>query len=155
MDEGTCDLLRGAAPLHDVGKIGIPDRVLLKPGRLTPEEFDVMRTHTTIGAQILGRGQSELMRMAEEIALNHHERWDGTGYPRGLQGEAIPLVARLVAVANVFDALTHDRPYRRAWPLEEVRAEIARQSGRHFDPRIAQAFLGLASAGISSPGNSD
>ncbi|MEO7987191.1 MAG: HD domain-containing phosphohydrolase [Gemmatimonadales bacterium] len=145
MDGRTCDLLRRAAPLHDVGKIAIPDRVLLKPGPLTTEEFDTMKTHTTVGAQILGRGRSELMRMAEEIALCHHERWDGTGYPNGLRGEAIPLVARVMAVADVFDALTHDRPYRKAWPVEDVIDVVARQSGIHFDPRVAHAFLELGS----------
>ena len=106
-----------------------------------------MKTHATIGAQILGGAKSELMSMAEQIALSHHERWDGTGYPNGLRGEAIPIVARLTAVADVFDALTHARPYREAWPLDEVLAEIARQSGHHFDPQIADTFLKLHSGG--------
>jgi putative two-component system response regulator len=111
-DDTLVDLIRRAAPLHDLGKIGIPDGVLLKPGKLTEHEFELMKTHTTIGARILSGGKSSLIRMAEEIAWSHHERWDGTGYPRGLAGEAIPLAARLVSVADVFDALTrYTRPY--------------------------------------------
>jgi putative two-component system response regulator len=144
-DDTLVDLIRRAAPLHDLGKIGIPDGVLLKPGKLTEHEFELMKTHTTIGARILSGGKSSLIRMAEEIAWSHHERWDGTGYPRGLAGEAIPLAARLVSVADVFDALTHDRPYRKAWPLSEVLVEIERGSRGRFDPRVAQAFLQLLS----------
>lgn len=147
LDQNQVDLIRRAAPLHDVGKIGIPDDVLLKPGKLTDQELAVMRTHTTIGARILSGGKSAVIRMAEEIAWNHHERWDGTGYPRGMAGEAIPLVARLVSVADVFDALTHDRPYRKAWPLSDVLAEIEGGTGRHFDPRVAEAFLEMAVGG--------
>jgi putative two-component system response regulator len=147
LDQALVDLIRRAAPLHDLGKIGIPDGVLLKPGKLTEQEFDVMRSHTTIGARILSGGKSALIRMAEEIAWSHHERWDGTGYPRGLAGEAIPLAARLVSVADVFDALTHDRPYRKSWPLSEVLAEIERGTGRLFDPRVADAFLDMALSG--------
>ena len=139
----TVDLIMGAAPLHDVGKIGIPDQVLLKPGRLSPEEFDVVKTHTTIGANILSGGCTPLMLMAEEIALRHHERWDGTGYPSCLAGDTIPLPARIVAIADFFDALTHPRPYRGAWPVEKVLTEIAKQAGRHFDPQLAKAFLRL------------
>lgn len=135
------DVIRRAAPLHDVGKIGISDLVLLKPAGLTPEEFELMKSHTVIGAQILSGGHSELLRMSERIALAHHERWDGTGYPRGLAGEEIPIEARIVAIADVFDALTHDRPYRKAWPLDAVIAEIGRERGRHFDPRLADVFL--------------
>lgn len=137
------ELIRQAAPLHDVGKIGIPDSILLKPGKLTAEEFEVMKTHTTIGARMLANGRSELTQMAECIALMHHERWDGTGYPGKLRGEEIPLVGRIVSVADVFDALTHERPYKGAWPVEEALAEIERQSGRQFDPRVAEAFLSL------------
>lgn len=137
------ELIRWAAPLHDVGKIGIPDGVLLKPGKLTPEEFEIMKSHTTIGARILAGGQSGLVRMAEVIALNHHEKWNGSGYPNGLQGERIPLEARLVSVADVYDALTHPRPYRGAWSQEETRQEIARGSGIQFDPNVVDVFLQL------------
>jgi putative two-component system response regulator len=143
LDHYTLELLRWSAPLHDVGKIGVPDAVLLKPGRLTTAEMDVMKTHTTIGARILMGGQSPLIQMAETIALNHHERWDGKGYPKGLRGEDIPLEARLVAVADVYDALTHARPYRAAWTVEETRTEIACGAGSHFDPDIVDLFLQL------------
>jgi len=133
-----------AAPLHDVGKIGIPDQILLKPGRLTPDEVAVMRTHTVLGAQLLAGGSSELVRVAEQIARHHHERWDGAGYPEGLSGDAIPLVARIVGLVDFFDALSHDRPYRPAWALEAVLEEIRSQRGRHFDPALVDAFLRLA-----------
>jgi HD-GYP domain-containing protein (c-di-GMP phosphodiesterase class II) len=136
------DLLREAAPLHDVGKIGIPDSILLKPGPLTPVEFERMRSHTTLGASILAGGRGlPLLEMAEEIALTHHERWDGSGYPAGLAGAAIPLVGRIVAVADVFDALTHARPYKDAWSIPDAVSEIAAQAGRQFDPVIVEAFL--------------
>jgi putative two-component system response regulator len=138
------DLVRRAAPLHDVGKIAIPDSILLKPGRLTPEEYTVMQAHALVGARILSGGRSPLVQMAERIARSHHERWDGTGYPDRLAGEQIPLEARIVAVADVYDALTSDRPYRPAWPRERVLAEIAQGAGTHFDPRVARAFLDLA-----------
>lgn len=144
MDHHTLELLRWSSPLHDVGKIGIPDNVLLKPGRLTDSEMEIMKSHTTIGARILMGGQSPLMQMAETIALSHHERWDGQGYPRRLAGDQIPLEARLVAVADVFDALTHARPYRGAWSVEATRAEIERGGGTHFDPDIARRFLHLS-----------
>ena len=135
------DLIRRTAPLHDIGKIGIPDDILLKPGGLTPEEFDFMKTHAVIGAALLAGSHSDLVRMAENIALTHHERWNGTGYPQGLRAEAIPLEGRIVAVVDVFDALTHERPYKKAWPVEEAIAEIMRQSGQQFDPRVVDAFL--------------
>jgi putative two-component system response regulator len=135
------ELIRQAAPLHDVGKIGIPDSILLKPGKLTCDEFDMMKTHTTIGAGMLANGRSALIQMAECIALSHHERWDGTGYPGRIKGEEIPLVGRIVTLADVFDALTHERPYKAAWPVQEALAEIERQSGQQFDPRVAAAFL--------------
>jgi len=150
MPGGTLDVIRRAAPLHDVGKIGISDLVLLKPGGLTPEEFERMKTHTVIGAQILSGGNSELLRMSERIALAHHERWDGSGYPRGLAGDAIPIEARIVAIADVFDALTHDRPYRKAWTLDAVVAELRRERGRHFDPRLVDAFLACR-PGMATP----
>ncbi|HEX7089833.1 MAG TPA: HD domain-containing phosphohydrolase [Longimicrobiales bacterium] len=135
------DLIRRAAPLHDVGKIGIPDSILLRPGQLGEREFEVMRTHTYIGARILSGSRFPLLDVAATIALTHHERWDGTGYPKGLRGESIPMVGRIVAVADVFDALTHDRPYKAAWPVEDALAEIERQAGRQFDPQVVEAFL--------------
>jgi putative two-component system response regulator len=130
-------LIRRAAPLHDVGKIGIPDSILRKPGPLTAEEWEIMKTHATIGARILAGGRSRVVQLAEEIALHHHERWDGEGYPAGVAGEAIPLAGRLVMVADVFDALTSERVYREAWPAEKVLGYIKLHAGRRFDPRIA------------------
>ena len=129
-----------ATPLHDIGKIGISDAILNKPGRLTTEEFEQMRTHVTIGASILDGGSSELVRIAGLIARTHHERWDGTGYPARLAGDAIPIEGRIVAVADVFDALCSERPYKPSWSIERARAEIRSQSGRHFDPACVAAF---------------
>lgn len=131
-----------ASPMHDVGKLGIPDSILLKPGRLTPEEFDVMKAHPKHGYDILKESSSPVIQLAASIALNHHERFDGAGYPRGLAAEAIPLEGRIVAVADVFDALTSSRPYKRAWSLEEARAHLEAGRGSHFDPRCIDAFLG-------------
>jgi HD-GYP domain-containing protein (c-di-GMP phosphodiesterase class II) len=140
--EEQLKLLRQAAPLHDVGKIGIPDAILLKPGRLTTGEFDRMKAHTTLGAEMLAGGRElSLLAMAEEIALTHHERWEGSGYPAGLSGTAIPLVGRVVAVADVFDALTHPRPYKDAWTVNEAVSEILDQRGRQFDPDAVDAFM--------------
>ena len=141
LGEAACDLLFKAAPMHDVGKLGIPDAILLKPGRLNPEEMIVMRGHSRIGHGILEGSSSELIRLGAEIALAHHEHWDGSGYPAGLAGEAIPLGGRIVAVADVFDALTTERPYKMAWTLEEARAQLAQEAGRHFDTRCVEAFL--------------
>jgi putative two-component system response regulator len=143
LPDDLVDAIRRAAPLHDVGKIGVPDQILRKPGRLDEAEMATMRAHTTIGASILAEGRSPMLRLAEEIARAHHERWDGTGYPAGLAGEAIPLAGRIVAVADVFDALAHDRPYRPAWPLADAIAEIRGQRGRQFDPAVVEAFLSL------------
>jgi putative two-component system response regulator len=137
------ELLRLAAPLHDVGKIGISDVILLKPGKLTDEEFDTMRRHAAIGAEILSGSNSPLLQMAEEIALSHHERWDGRGYPHKLAGEAIPLTARIVAVADVFDALTHERPYKKAWLPAAAAEEIQAQCGAQFDSQVVAAFMTL------------
>jgi len=134
-------LVRRAAPLHDVGKVAVPDSILLKPALLTPEERSIMQRHAETGARILARGRSPLLRMAEQIALSHHERWDGSGYPNGLAGDAIPIAARLTSVADIFDALSHDRPYRRAWPREQVLAELERESGIGLDPTIVTACL--------------
>jgi response regulator RpfG family c-di-GMP phosphodiesterase len=133
-------LLENAAPLHDIGKVGIADAILLKPGRLTPQERTEMERHTTIGQQILSGGTSETVRMAAMIALSHHERWDGGGYPQGLVGDETPIGARIVAVVDVFDALTHERPYKQAWPLSEAVAHIIAGSGTHFDPAVVVAF---------------
>jgi len=140
---GQVTLLRQAAPLHDVGKLAIPDRILLKPGKLTEQEFAVMKTHAELGARLLSSGSSPVLQMAATIAATHHERWDGGGYPERLGGEAIPLVGRIVAVADVFDALIHDRPYKAAWSIEEAIAEIGRGAGTQFDPRVVAAFLAL------------
>ena len=132
--------MRRAAPLHDVGKIGIPDSVLLKLGKLTAEEFEIVKTHTTIGARILSGSRFTILRLAEEIAFNHHERWDGNGYV-GIAGAAIPLAGRIVAVADVFDALTRDRPYRKAMPMAAAAAIMAEGRGSHFDPRVLDMFM--------------
>jgi putative two-component system response regulator len=137
------ELLLRAAPLHDVGKIGIADAILLKPGKLTPEEFAIMQQHTVIGAEMLSGSSSPWLKLAEEIALSHHERWDGKGYPHGLCGEEIPLVGRIVAVADVFDALTHERPYKQAWDVQAAVSEIQTKSGTQFDKNVVEAFLTL------------
>lgn len=140
------ELLRRAAPLHDVGKIGVPDSILLKRGPLTAAEFDEVKTHTLIGADMLAGGGFPLLELAERIALTHHERWDGSGYPRGIAGEAIPLVGRIVALADVFDALTNDRPYKAAWSVAAALEEIELQRGREFDPALTDAFLKMIRA---------
>lgn len=134
-------LLSYAARLHDVGKIGLRDSLLLKPDKLTPDEFSIVRAHTVIGASLLSGGRSKLLQLAEEISLAHHERWDGSGYPLRLAGEEIPQSARIVAVADVFDALIHERPYKHAWSIEEALREIREQSGRQFDPKVVEAFF--------------
>lgn len=143
----AADLMRLAARLHDIGKIGIPDQVLLKPGKLTDEEYTLMKHHTTIGAEMLSGSTSPLIRLAEEIALNHHERWDGKGYPRGLAGRDIPLSGRIVAVADVFDALTHERPYKDAWGFERVMTELHAMRGSQFDPKVVNAFFKIVQDG--------
>ena len=136
MRQTDADLLLHAAPMHDVGKIGVPDHILKKPGRLTPEEWELMKQHVEFGGQILGVQDSELLQMARTIALSHHEKWDGSGYPLGLSGEQIPLVGRIAALADVFDALTSVRPYKRAWSVDEALEHTRRDSGRHFDPGL-------------------
>jgi putative two-component system response regulator len=140
LPDSQISLMQRAAPLHDVGKIGIPDAILLKLGKLTSAEFELVKTHTTIGARILSGSRFALLRLAEEIAFNHHERWDGGGYA-GLVGDDIPLSGRIVSVADVFDALTQKRPYKPAWPVDEAIAEIVRQRGQQFDPDVVDAFL--------------
>jgi len=142
MDDRNVELLLNAAPMHDVGKIGIPDSILQKPGKLTPEEWEVMRTHAQIGADIIGDASgSELLEMARVVALTHHEKWDGSGYPQGLAGEDIPQVGRIVAIADVFDALTSVRPYKPAWPVERALALLRDSQGSHFDPNLIPVFL--------------
>lgn len=140
-DDYQCDLLLHASPMHDVGKIGIPDAILLKPGRLDEAEMAVMKTHTTIGAKLLEGDDTELMCMAWEIALTHHEKWDGSGYPNGLVGEDIPLSGRIAALADVFDALTSERPYKKAWTVDAALELIKEQTGRHFCPHLVEAFM--------------
>lgn len=141
MDNDFIDAVAYAAPLHDIGKIGIPDNVLLKPGKLTDAEFIIMKQHTVIGAEILSNAQGKYLRLGAEIALSHHERWDGTGYPYGIKGEVIPLSGRIVAISDVFDALMSKRPYKEKWKLEDAFAFIEDNSGKMFDPFIVQAFL--------------
>ena len=132
-----------AAPLHDIGKIGIPDQILLKPKALEESEWQVMRRHPVIGHEILKGSASKYVRMGALIALGHHEKYDGSGYPNGLVGDHIPLCARIVAVADVYDALTSVRPYKSAWPSEQAFDYLRAQCGRHFDPRMVEAFLGM------------
>lgn len=136
-----CDLILRASPMHDVGKLGIPDGILLKPGRLDDQEFMVMKRHPEIGHAILDGSASQLIAMGAEIAMTHHEKWDGSGYPRGLAGEDIPLTGRIVAVADVFDALTSERPYKMAWPVEKARDFLVEGRGTHFDAACVDAFL--------------
>jgi cyclic di-GMP phosphodiesterase len=143
LSEHDCHLIRHASPMHDIGKIGIPDHILLKPGKLTSEEWAVMKTHSDIGALILSGSESEFLQMAEIIAGSHHERWEGSGYPKGLKGEEIPLVSRIVTVCDVFDALISDRPYKKAWSIENTVEEMESQSGKLFDPRIFRIFKTL------------
>lgn len=140
-DEGFCHLIHIASPMHDIGKIGVSDTILLKPGKLTDEEFSLMQDHVKIGAQILSDSDSPLLQMAHEIALTHHEKFNGKGYPHGLKGEAIPLSGRIVAIADVFDALTSERPYKKAWSIEDTVALIEREQGEHFDPQVVKAFM--------------
>ncbi|HIJ89405.1 MAG: response regulator [Desulfobulbaceae bacterium] len=141
--EERCNLIELASPMHDTGKIGIPDAILKKPAKLDADEWKIMMTHTTIGHGILSNGDTPLFKLAGEIALYHHEKWDGNGYPKGLAAEAIPESARIVAIADVFDALTMKRPYKEAWPLEDAISEIQRGSGSHFDPLLVQTFQSI------------
>lgn len=144
-DEEVCFMVELAARLHDIGKIGVPDAILLKPDRLNDAERQIMRTHTTVGAELLSKSNIPHMQMAEEIARHHHEWWDGSGYPGGLSGTAIPLSSRITAIADVFDALTHKRPYKEPWPVEDAIREIAGLKGQQFDPQITDVFLVLIS----------
>lgn len=143
MSDDEAELLLHAAPMHDIGKIGIPDNILLKPGKLTDEEWEIMRRHSAIGAEIIGEHKSQLLEWARIIALTHHEKWDGSGYPGGLSGKDIPLIGRIVAVADVFDALTTERPYKKAWPVQEALDYLEAQSGKHFDPELVKLFFSI------------
>jgi putative two-component system response regulator len=143
MDPDEAELLRHASAMHDLGKIAIPDSILRKPGKLTADEWEIMKRHTTIGGDLLAGSRLPLVQMAEVIARTHHERWDGSGYPAGLVGEEIPLAGRICAVGDVFDALISDRPYKAAWSIEDTLAEIDRQRGRHFDPRLVDLLLAI------------
>lgn len=147
LPEEQANMIRMAAPLHDIGKIGIPDEILLKPGRFEPHEFERMKEHARIGSSILDGSSFSVLKLAGVIAESHHEKWDGSGYPSGLMGEEIPLEARIVALADFYDALTHERPYKRAWTPQETMDEIMKQGGRHFDPAIVSAFLQLYEEG--------
>ncbi len=139
-DAAFCEMILYASPMHDVGKIGIPDRILLKPGALERDEFAIMKQHTVIGADILGEDESEVMTMAREIALSHHEKWDGSGYPHGLAGTDIPIAGRICAIADVFDALTSERAYKPAWSIEATTAWINDEAGKQFDPDLVGHF---------------
>ena len=142
-DDDACELILYAAPMHDIGKIGIPDRVLLKPGKLDPDEWTIMKKHPLLGAEMLDGATSQVMRLAKGIARAHHEKWDGTGYPDGLKAEEIPVMARICAIADVFDALTSERPYKKAWPMGDALDIIQKDAGVHFDPNFAPIFVGL------------
>ena len=139
--DAKVDLILNASPMHDIGKIGIPDHILLKPGKFEPSEWAIMKTHAAIGAKLLEGDDSELMLMARDIALTHHEKWDGSGYPNGLIGEDIPMAGRIAALADVFDALTSVRPYKKAWSVEAAVELIKENSGKHFDPVLVELFL--------------
>jgi len=139
----ACLQLEMAAPMHDIGKLGIPDHILHKPGKLDAAEWMVMQTHSEVGYKILSKSEAPLLQMAATIARYHHERWDGTGYPCALAGEAIPEMARIVAIADVFDALTTQRPYKDPWPLERVVQTVKESAGSHFEPRLVEAFLSI------------
>ena len=141
MSEAEADDLLHAAPMHDVGKIGIPDNILRKPGPLDADEWKVMQSHATIGGDIIGKHQSGMLAMAYDVAVTHHEKWDGSGYPNGLAGDEIPLVGRIVAIADVFDALTSARPYKEAWPIEKAVEYLEQQRGLHFEGRLVDLFL--------------
>lgn len=136
----ACQMLELAAPMHDTGKLGIPDAILCKPGKLDAAEWEIMKTHSQIGHDILSRSDAPVFMLAAEIALHHHEKYDGSGYPNGFAGESIPESARIIALADVFDALSMERPYKEAWPLDRVMANLREGSGAHFDPRMVAAF---------------
>jgi len=142
MPEKFIENLKYATPMHDVGKIGIPDKILLCPGKLSSDEFRLMKTHTTIGAKILGGSKAEILQVARKIALHHHEKYNGQGYPEGLSGDNIPLEARIVGLVDVFDALTSRRPYKEPYPVEVASGIIMKERGEHFDPDVVDHFIG-------------
>lgn len=142
LSEERCELILLASPMHDIGKVGVPDSILLKPARLSAEEREIMRRHSEIGRRILGNSNSELLNLAATIALTHHEKVDGSGYPRGLEGETIPLEGRIAAIADAFDAITHRRIYKPAHTVEEALERMRRDGGKHFDPVLLHLFLG-------------
>jgi putative two-component system response regulator len=146
MSDVEAELLLHAAPMHDVGKIGIPDSILLKPGKLNEEEWTIMRRHPLIGAEIIGEHKSQLLQWARIIALTHHEKWDGSGYPNNLSGKDIPLIGRIVAIADVFDALTTERPYKLAWPVQDALNYLDENRGKHFDPVLIKLFFSVLPA---------
>ena len=141
MDDTQCETIFHAASMHDVGKIGIPDKILLKPARLTDGEFAHMKSHTIIGGRLLEGGNSEMLHMAHDIAMTHHEKWNGKGYPKGISGENIPIEGRIAAICDVFDALTSERPYKKEWPVQDAIDEIVAQKGAHFDPQLVDIFV--------------
>jgi len=141
LPENEVENILHAAPMYDVGKIGIPDSILLKPGKLTDGEFETMKTHTSIGARILANSKADILRLAQEIAISHHEKWSGKGYPQSLSGEKIPMVGRIVGIADVFDALTSRRPYKDPYPVEVELDIIRKERGEHFDPAVVDVFL--------------
>ncbi len=141
MSETAADMLLDAAPMHDIGKIGIPDSILQKPGTLDEQEWNTMQTHAQMGQDIIGDDDSELLRMAAAVAISHHEHWDGSGYPNNLSGEKIPMVGRIVAIADVFDALTSVRPYKESWSVEDAVTHLQAQAGKQFDPRLVSLFV--------------
>lgn len=141
LSKDQCGLILNASPMHDIGKIGIPDQILLKPGKLDAREWAIMKRHPLIGAQIIGDHQSPLLACCRTVALTHHEKWDGSGYPYGLAGEDIPIEGRIVAIADVFDALTSERPYKHAWTVDEGIAYLRSQAGQHFDPQLIPLFI--------------
>jgi len=141
MNDEEADMLLNAAPMHDIGKIGIEDKIILKPGKLDAEEWAIMQTHCQIGAEIIGDDASELLKMAKIVAMTHHERWDGSGYPKGLKEEEIPRVGRIIAIADVFDALTSKRSYKQAWSVGDAIEQIKKDAGKHFDPYLVSLFI--------------
>ena len=140
LDDKKCELILNASPMHDIGKIGIPDRILLKPGKLDSAEWEIMKTQVTIGGEILSGDDSTLIVMARIMTMEHHENWDGSGYPKGLKGEEISLQGRIIPVCDVFDALTSERPYKKAWTVEEAMVEIKNLSGAKFEPFLVEKF---------------
>lgn len=141
LDEEHARLIELASPMHDIGKIGVSDNILMKPGKLTSDEYQAMQDHVLIGAKILEDSRSEVLKVAYQIALTHHEKYDGSGYPHGLAGEAIPIEGRIVAIADVFDALTSERPYKAAWPVEKAIDLLGKEKGKHFDPELVDCFI--------------